>query len=768
MDHGNERANTNFKLPIPRLTRTANLNHGGSRNNRANVQPSISKACVQCRKRKTRCSGHLPRCIGCQKADLTCRYEPTRRDRLKEALDRNQALQTLLNDVSPQLDRRSQQIVESALKAGNNCTYSSSPSLLSISGSEKSMTKFAITGWESSHQNSEQFWSSSAVNDTTFMTENLLAYNDGSSCGFMGRSSHAHWLHMIHKASGLSKQGEGHSYMASAQPAETVTDEPSVTIPEPEPKPSNEDLSLNFSYYLDDTDIETEDVECDAVPPFETAQRLWDIYERAANNIFRILDSTYHYLRKMEGYTKSDEHDHRVYLWRAIHLLNLKRVTMCVFGGDLLLIRALGLLSFCYLITGHVSKAWNTIGISLRHAEAAGMHAVLEHASKHEHYSQILQNTCEQRNYTIPSTSTKPFYASTPRFHTYTFIEASTKINILLSTILSRLFSTRITSRSSSWLRSEISSLNHRLETWARMSFAPEILEMKPMVTSQSSRQDVLLYLDYNIAKIYISQPCLCILHQEIVDTNTQKYSAWIQQEATECVQAALNVTAVLPDHPNVRWLYEKGPWWSGVHAIMQAMIVLLPTSSKQTIRTKADEAHIDVCVDKLTNWLRHLSSKDGVAERAYKLSIRISKGHDFGEFTRTTVQATPPPIPFAVGAHTAQPSELGLHPYLPLLPTEQVQSSAHDIPFASGRMIPNIQSPSSYALFHNDFYSSANDGNFDLYPESNYYTWPKSSSQTAATYSPYYDNAFGLFQEEVPEVEWDQTILASWPGPST
>ncbi|PSN59782.1 hypothetical protein BS50DRAFT_224240 [Corynespora cassiicola Philippines] len=44
----------------------------------------VSRACNNCRTRRTKCSGEQPRCKECQANGLPCVYEQSRKDRLQE------------------------------------------------------------------------------------------------------------------------------------------------------------------------------------------------------------------------------------------------------------------------------------------------------------------------------------------------------------------------------------------------------------------------------------------------------------------------------------------------------------------------------------------------------------------------------------------------------------------------------------------------------------------------------------------------------------
>ncbi|KAK7178155.1 C6 transcription factor [Paraphaeosphaeria sporulosa] len=70
------------RVPIPRLEKQPrNATRSGAVRRR--VLPRASRACLECRKRKTRCDGGQPRCSNCWDREQPCVYEPSRRNRLK-------------------------------------------------------------------------------------------------------------------------------------------------------------------------------------------------------------------------------------------------------------------------------------------------------------------------------------------------------------------------------------------------------------------------------------------------------------------------------------------------------------------------------------------------------------------------------------------------------------------------------------------------------------------------------------------------------------
>jgi len=216
-----------------------------------------------------------------------------------------------------------------------------------------------------------------------------------------------------------------------------------------------------------------------------------------------------------------------------------------------------------------------------------------------------------------PATSSAPSASNTTEF----FLDAWTRLDLLQHKTLSTLYAARTVVRSWRRMQGDIASLLGELDDWAKQAFAHDSSEATSTAEPNSGRQRLMLYCYYQSAKICASRPCLCRLDQRIKGQSEQSAN-FNQNTATVCVQAAIDLTSCLPDPASPRWLYENGPWWSGVHIIMQAVTVLLLEMAQGTSR--ADPAHVVACVEKLTQWLQTMANVDNVADRAYGLVCKM------------------------------------------------------------------------------------------------------------------------------------------------
>lgn len=265
-----------------------------------------------------------------------------------------------------------------------------------------------------------------------------------------------------------------------------------------------------------------------------------------------------------------------------------------------------------------LNRAWYTIGISLRHAQAAGLHLRPEDPSLsadrktslsrvwwalHSIESALTAITGRPRvtmlkDITVTSPETliaskdrssakRPAYGGSPLKMSQkisemdgfaepsklpsetqlreTFLNAYIEIDIITHKVLATLYSPRTAPESWKQMQKEVASLLLEVEEWALRALPHGILASTAL---KDEREYFLLYLYYSSVKIYVTRPCLCRL--DLRGNGQSEESAGFDKRIAEtCVQAALDLTSRLPNHPDPRWLYERGPWWSIVHISM-------------------------------------------------------------------------------------------------------------------------------------------------------------------------------------------------------
>lgn len=249
------------------------------------------------------------------------------------------------------------------------------------------------------------------------------------------------------------------------------------------------------------------------------------------------------------------------------------------------------------------------IGVSLRHAQAAGFHLENEDPSNYRMDKRniahiwralhsieciltsitgrpriinprdctvALSSNSESRSGTFTHTSS---VQETPSAKSQSFdhigevaymnmekcLNAWVRLDVIQHKILASLYSAQSVGHPWELIETHISSLLVEMEEWAQQALASVDPVNSMTEGSRQTREHVLLFLYYQSARICVTRPCLCRLDRHLEDRRESSIT-FVQDTADACIQAALNIASALPKHTNHRWLYEVGPWWSGIH----------------------------------------------------------------------------------------------------------------------------------------------------------------------------------------------------------
>jgi hypothetical protein len=63
---------------------------------------------------------------------------------------------------------------------------------------------------------------------------------------------------------------------------------------------------------------------------------------------------------------------------------------------------------------------------------------------------------------------------------------------------------------------------------------------------------------------------------ENCIQNESNTHGTSTTRQPVECVQAALTMLQLMPDHPNVSEAYRVLPWWSLLHFVCQAAAVLI------------------------------------------------------------------------------------------------------------------------------------------------------------------------------------------------
>lgn len=318
--------------------------------------------------------------------------------------------------MSSQLDARGRKEVEdtlASLEDGTPPPPTPSVPLVSHSKYRRQTSKFDDDAISSTSADAEEAHVSASVgsnDDLDFVQEDLLRANESESAGFMGRNSQAQWLRAI-EAKVEQPEGEP-SNMRYGPPGASADafNRRADALHERQQKSSHIQATRNsttsYYFYLDKNNIDIDIGDPNILPSASTAKRLFGFYKHAVHSPFKLIDDEFE--QQLQSYfngsdskpatnvcpkwragmnlvfaigaryshlvgteRRADNWEHLVYMWRAIHLLQLHNMKSLVSHPDQRLIQvstsnhcrgssnfvqAIGLLSFYYLTIGHVSR----------------------------------------------------------------------------------------------------------------------------------------------------------------------------------------------------------------------------------------------------------------------------------------------------------------------------------------------------------------------------------------------------------------------------
>ncbi|CAI6342379.1 unnamed protein product [Periconia digitata] len=397
-------------------------------------------------------------------------------------------------------------------------------------------------------------------------------------------------------------------------------------------------------------------------------------------------------------------------------------------------IQITALVAFYFLCIGHVNRAWVIVGSSLRYAHALGLHVRNEDKTVTMSEKEILLRmwwSLYSIDRTISTIVGRPSfvikeYCSVPlplpltteqlldedltnQIHERyggprswydtsraasatgepsnvgSFLKANVQIGLITQDAMAELYSAKVVAKSWKQAQQAITDLCEQLEAW--LSSLPSSLNFsQPSSSTSLQRERLVLQMQYMGTKILITRPCLCRLDKRM--PNQSKSSDHFNKHSAQiCVDAAVAVAGLLPGEVDVTYLYKSGPWWSIVHNLMQALVVLLLEMSYGAVHFTHGSRQISTPIKKLLDWLRTMSNDNDTAKRAYDMAFAVlqrlaSKFNvDISELLREDTAQTRHPAAFhlnqqpAVGPHGQEDS---------VPPTEQAQALGEQGMYAS------------------------------------------------------------------------------------
>lgn len=195
-------------------------------------------------------------------------------------------------------------------------------------------------------------------------------------------------------------------------------------------------------------------------------------------------------------------------------------------------------------------------------------------------------------------------------------------IDIITHRTISLLYSP--TSSLNTWPQTQkvIAGLMQDMDNWAAATFPKGLTSSDLTPSSERQRERLLLAFSMFSARMLVTRPC--VLRLERSDP-----AGFNQKTSDACVEAAQDVSKLLPDPPDAVWVYSHGPWWSIIHNIMQATAVLLLETCRDGASSAAKYPQQISCLAKLVHWLQSMSSTNTLARRACNVIHNILTNAD-------------------------------------------------------------------------------------------------------------------------------------------
>ncbi|KAI4647246.1 uncharacterized protein J4E79_010397 [Alternaria viburni] len=639
-----------FKVAIPRLPpRRAPPPTTPKSRQRDRVQ----RACRNCHKRrKTGWRRQLNDLIPSSEIDSA------------SAKDRNHALVSVLKDLSLRVSDDDRRRIEDALQDSDDEVGSP----VSISSSSRASAPQPF----SQHSRMHPFAPSSSyvplgAETSPTSDQSPLPRLDGTvpedsgdedggelpnvvEAGFLGQISEVQWLQTLRsrvQALDTVLLGPPDTTAPLSQPpSPTFTASPTSHAATP-----LEHIALT-NYYLDDEGIKLTD--CGnpfELPPEHTAGLLFQCFTQTIQGSFPILPPTIeHQLQQYYTLVRNGQAIHCPEKWFA--LVNLvfaigakfSHLIQAEWRADELDHIAAGLFAIYYMTAGHVNRAWVMVGMAMRSAFSLGLHVQQDDQSVSAarrqsmvctwwslHALESMLSSITGRPSIIPNEDiTTPLPSAVNSDQTQSvpvsnldFLDADIHLNLLTQQIISNLYTQRRSAPSWDYVQQMTISLCEHLDKWA-FEYIPQVHSEDRNPARMQQRDIFLLKLQYYRLKVLTTRPSLRRI-ERCFQAGTDDFNSLDQSVAESCVQAARDVASLLANEPNVRSLYEKGPWWTIVHNIMQSLAVLMiaiscPDHFRDTLQASVHSTR------QLVTSLRSMCDTNMLASRAYQVVYSIVK----------------------------------------------------------------------------------------------------------------------------------------------
>ena len=214
----------------------------------------------------------------------------------------------------------------------------------------------------------------------------------------------------------------------------------------------------------------------------------------------------------------------------------------------------------------------------------------------------------------LPSESRKDLRTSLPS-NSGSYFRSGIQLSILEQKIMVELYSTTSVARAWRHLLQVISRLSEELQEWLS-SLPPELnfTVETPGVSRGLEHERRSLHVRYIAANILVTRPCIESPEAMTADDRAVRM----------CVRAAKELASLLPHPSDSRLFYNRSPWWTIVHHVMQGLVVLLLTMSQKAVYLSEDGADTLPSIKTFLRLLGLVAKRDAVAERVRAVALGV------------------------------------------------------------------------------------------------------------------------------------------------
>lgn len=380
------------------------------------------------------------------------------------------------------------------------------------------------------------------------------------------------------------------------------------------------------------------------------------------------------YSHMIQAEWQADDRDHLIYFTRA-RMLSMNANTIFE-HPDLQHIQIAGLMSFYMLCISQVNRAWALAGVAIRGATAVGLYMrnesdiqdsfkeiryrvwwslyTLEHrlcsmtgrinSIVEDHVTTPLPVPYEEDDFETEEASgllkmekqqerskslSKPDFSRTPSTENSELAWAKNvppngslyflhlvQLTRLTQGIFHRLYTPAAVQGSWKDIQKIIGELQQHLDNWYKE--LPIGFDFKRKQRDRDFYEYRLsLGFFYYGTTITINRPTLCRLERKMPGQSKES-SEFNSRAAATCLEAAIDMLALVPDEPNAIGLNRVGPFWSMLHWLMQACTVLMLELSFRAYHMPQEAENILEAAQKAVRWIHNMGEENPSAAKAW------------------------------------------------------------------------------------------------------------------------------------------------------